>query len=494
MTENSLRSLASIHTSGLAGARRTVAQHIHLIAICGTGMGSLAVLLKNLGHRVTGSDQHIYPPMSTQLHDWGIPLYEGFKAAHLQPHPDVVVVGNAVSRGNPEAEAAEKAGVPVMSFPQALAHFLIGDRHAVVVAGTHGKSTTTALIAWLLDHAGCEPGFFVGAVMRNFPTPIRLGEGEHVVVEGDEYDSAYFDKGPKFLHYRPRTAVLTALEFDHADIYPDLAHVRSAFARFVRLLPAEGCLIACADDTGVRSLCAEEAIAGSVQTYGLQAGADWQAAEWGAGEGGTVMEVLHGGKGFGRFVTTLFGRHNVCNALAAIAVAHRLGVPKEHIASGLASFASLKRRCEVRGEVGGVTVIDDFAHHPTAVGVTLEGLRQAYPGARVWAVFEPRTATTRRKVFQEAYVDALSRADCVVIAEVFRKEELAADQRLSEQQLIEALRARGVAAWFHPDTAAIIAQVSGEAQDGDLVVVMSNGGFDNIHERFLTALRQKAEA
>ena len=469
-------------------------QHIHLIAICGTGMGSLAVLLKSLGHRVTGSDQHIYPPMSTQLHDWGIPLYEGFKAAHLQPHPDLVVVGNAVSRGNPEAEAAAKAGVPVMSFPQALAHFLIGERHAVVVAGTHGKSTTTALIAWLLDHAGCEPGFFVGAVMRNFPTPIRLGGGEHVVVEGDEYDSAYFDKGPKFLHYRPRTAVLTALEFDHADIYRDLAHVRSAFARFVRLLPAEGCLIACADDPGVRSLCAEEAIAGSVQTYGLHAGADWQAAEWGAGEGGTVMEVLHGGKGFGRFVTTLFGRHNVCNALAAIAVAHRLGVPKEHIASGLASFASLKRRCEVRGEVGGVTVIDDFAHHPTAVGVTLEGLRQAYPGARVWAVFEPRTATTRRKVFQEAYVDALSRADCVIIAEVFRKEELAADQRLSEHQLIEALRARGVAAWFHPDTAAIIAQVSGEAQDGDLVVVMSNGGFDNIHERFLTALRQKAEA
>ena len=364
----------------------------------------------------------------------------------------------------------------------------------MVVAGTHGKSTTTALIAWLLENAGRDPGFFVGAVMRNFPAPIRLGGGEHVVVEGDEYDSAYFDKGPKFLHYRPRTAVLTALEFDHADIYRDLAHVRSAFARFVRLLPAEGCLIACADDPGVRSLCAEEAIAGGVQTYGLKAGADWQAAEWGAGAGGTVMEVLHGGKGFGRFVTTLFGPHNVCNALAAIAVAHRLGVPKERIASGLASFASLKRRCEVRGEVGGVTVIDDFAHHPTAVGVTLEGLRQAYPGARLWAVFEPRSATTRRKVFQEAYVDALSRADRVVIAEVYRKEQLAADERLSEQQVVEALKARGMAAWFHPDTAAIVAQVSGEAQDGDLVVVMSNGGFDNIHERLLTALRQKAEA
>ena len=469
-------------------------QHIHLIAICGTGMGSLAVLLKTLGHRVTGSDQHIYPPMSTQLRDWGIPLYEGFKAAHLQPHPDLVIVGNAVSQDNPEAEAAKQIGAPVMSFPQALADFLIGERHAVVVAGTHGKSTTTALIAWLLEYAGRDPGYFVGAVMRNFPTPIRLAAGEHVVVEGDEYDSAYFDKGPKFLHYRPRTAVLTALEFDHADIYRDLAHVRSAFARFARLLPAEGCLIACADDPGVRSLCAEEAIASEVQTYGLDAGADWQAAEWGAGEGGTVMEVLHNGNVFGRFVTTLFGPHNVRNALAAIAVAHRLGVPRERIASGLASFAGLKRRCEVRGEVGGVTVIDDFAHHPTAVGLTLQGLRQAYPGARLWVVFEPRSATTRRNVFQNAYVDALSRADRVVISEVYRKEQLAAHERLSEERLVEALKARGLAAWFHPDTAAIVAQVSGEAKEGDLVVVMSNGGFDNIHERLLTALRQKAEA
>ena len=469
-------------------------QHIHLIAICGTGMGSLAVLLKTLGHRVTGSDQHIYPPMSTQLHDWDIPLLEGFKAIHLQPLPDLVVVGNAVSRGNPEAEAAERAGVPVMSFPQALSQFLIGERHAVVVAGTHGKSTTTALIAWLLDHAGCDPGFFVGAVMRNFTTPIRLGAGTHVVVEGDEYDSAYFDKGPKFLHYRPRTAVLTASEFDHADIYRDLAHVRSAFARFVHLLPAEGCLMACADDPGVRSLCAEETIAASVQTYGVEAGADWQATEWAVGGGGTVMEVHHGGKRFGRFVTTLFGRHNVGNALAAIAVAHRLGVPRERIASGLASFAGLKRRCEVRGEVGGVTVIDDFAHHPTAVGVTLEGLRQAYPGARLWAVFEPRSATTRRKVFQEAYVDALGRADRVVIAEVYRKDELAGDERLSEERLVKALNARQVPAWFSPDTAAIVEQVCGNVRTGDVVAVMSNGGFDNIHDRLLTALRQKTEA
>ena len=469
-------------------------QHIHLIAVCGTGMGSLAILLRTLGHRVTGSDRHMYPPMSTQLQQWGIPLHEGFRAAHLQPRPDLVIVGNAISRGNPEAEAAQDGGVPVLSFPQALAHFLIGERHGVVVTGTHGKSTTTALIAWMLDHAGLDPGFFVGAVTRNFPAPIRLGAGAHVVVEGDEYDSAYFDKGPKFLHYRPQTAVLTSLEFDHADIYRDLGHVRSAFESFVHLLPAEGCLLACGDDPRVRSLCAEVPIRAQVETYGLADGVNWQAAEREAREGGTTFEVLYNGKPFGRFVTTLFGPHNVCNALAGIAVAHRLGVVRDGIASGLRSFAGLKRRCEVRGEAAGVTVIDDFAHHPTAVGVTLQGLRQAYPGARLWVVFEPRSATTRRRVFQRAYVDALSHADRVVVAEVFRKEELERDERLSEHLLVQRLNDSGVPSWFYPDTADIIARVCQEALRGDVVAIMSNGGFDNIHERLLRALQQKAEA
>ena len=469
-------------------------QHIHLVAVCGTGMGSLAILLKALGHHVTGSDLHVYPPMSDQLQQWGIQLHEGFRASHLQPRPDLVIVGNAISRGNAEAEAAQDAGVPVMSFPQALAQFLIGERHGVVVAGTHGKSTTTALIAWLLDHAGLDPGYFVGAVTRNFAAPIRLGAGAHVVVEGDEYDSAYFDKGPKFLHYRPRTAVLTALEFDHADIYRDLEHVRSAFRRFARLLPAEGCLLACGDDPGVRSLCEEERISARVETYGLAGGVDWQAAAWQGGNCGAALEVLHNGKPFGRFVTPLFGAHNARNALAAIAVAHRLGVARDRIASGLRSFAGLKRRCEVRGEAAGVTVIDDFAHHPTAVGLTLQGLREAYPAARLWVVFEPRSATTRRRVFQRAYVDALSHADRAVVAEVYRKEELEREERLSEDLLVEELNERGVPSWYYPDTADIIARVCEEALHGDVVAIMSNGGFDNIHERLLRALQQKAEA
>ena len=249
-------------------------QHIHLIAACGTGMGSLAGMLKARGYHVTGSDQHVYPPMSTQLQAWGIPLYNGFSAEHLVPRPDLVIVGNAVSRDNLEAMATEQAGIPVMSFPQALAHFFIQERHSVVVTGTHGKSTTTALIAWLLQHAGYEPGFFVGAVMRNIDGSFGLGQGPHFVVEGDEYDSAYFDKGPKFLHYRPRTAVLTSLEFDHADIYRDLDHVRSAFARFIPLLPADGCLVACHDAPHVRELLATVPIAAPIQTYGLESGAE----------------------------------------------------------------------------------------------------------------------------------------------------------------------------------------------------------------------------
>jgi len=293
-------------------------QHMHLIAACGTGMGSLAGMLKARGYHVTGSDQHVYPPMSTQLQAWGIPLYNGFSAEHLVPRPDLVIVGNAVSRDNPEAMATEQAGIPVMSLPQALAHFFIQERHSVVVTGTHGKSTTTALIAWLLQHAGYEPGFFVGAVMRNIDGTFGLGQGPHFVVEGDEYDSAYFDKGPKFLHYRPRTAVLTSLEFDHADIYRDLDHVRSAFARFIPLLPADGCLVACHDAPHVRELLATVPIAAPIQTYGLESGAEWQAVAWHADATGTHLTVHHHGQPVGSFTSPLFGPHNVHNVLAAV--------------------------------------------------------------------------------------------------------------------------------------------------------------------------------
>jgi UDP-N-acetylmuramate: L-alanyl-gamma-D-glutamyl-meso-diaminopimelate ligase len=466
-------------------------KHIHLIAACGTGMGSLAGMLKARGYQVTGSDQQVYPPMSTQLQAWGIPLYNGFSAEHLVPRPDLVIVGNAVSRDNPEAMATQQAGIPVMSLPQALAHFFIQDRHSVVVTGTHGKSTTTALIAWLLQHAGYEPGFFVGAVMCNIDGTFGLGQGPHFVVEGDEYDSAYFDKGPKFLHYRPRTAVLTSLEFDHADIYRDLDHVHSAFARFVPLLPADGCLVACHDAPHVRELLTTVPSAAPIQTYGLEAGAEWQAVAWQADTTGTHITVHHHGQLFGTFTSPLFGPHNVQNVLAAIAVTHRLGLSPTQIAAGLATYAHIKRRCEVRGVVRGITVLDDFAHHPTAVRVTLEGVRQAYPGARLWAVFEPRSATSRRAVFQHEYAEAFRVADRVLIADVYHhREQLPPEARFSPKTLVEALQAHGVGAWFYPTTEEIIAHLYRDTQPGDVILIMSNGGFENIHQRLLTALAQ----
>ena len=468
--------------------------HIHLIACCGTGMGSLAGMLKARGYHVTGSDQHVYPPMSTQLQAWGVPIYEGFRPANLHPRPDLVVVGNAVSRDNPEAAAVRQAGIPALSFPQALTYFFIQERHAVVVTGTHGKSTTTALLAWLLSHAGCDPSVFVGAVMQNFDSTFRLGQGPHMVVEGDEYDSAYFDKAPKFLHYRPRTAVLTSIEFDHADIYRDLQQVHAAFSRFLHLLPADGQLIACSDQSPVQEQLAGMSLAVPVQTYGVRSDADWCAVDCQPQEHGMQLTVLYQGALFSRLTSPLLGYHNVQNLLAAVAVANHLGLSAAQIAAGLSSFRNIKRRCEIRGKVGGVTVIDDFAHHPTAVSVTLEAVRQAYPDTRLWAVFEPRTATSRRTIFQQDYTDALALADRVVIADVYNKDRLPSAERLSPEALVAALRTRQVPAWFHPTTQAIIDHLCREAQRSDVMLIMSNGGFDNIHQRLLTALTQSSVA
>lgn len=467
--------------------------HIHLVGCCGTAMGSLAGMLKSRGYRITGSDQHVYPPMSTQLEAWGIPIYEGFDARHLDPRPDFVVVGNVATRDNAEAAAVRELGIPAMSFPQALAHFFIQDRHGVVVTGTHGKSTTTALIAWVLTHAGWDPNVFVGAVMRNFDSTFRLGDGPHMVIEGDEYDSAYFDKGPKFLHYRPRTAVLTSMEFDHADIYRDFAHVRSAFTRFLDIMPAEGCLVACVDHHQVREVLANHPVASTVQTYGIEAGADWHAESYTSSPDGMELTVCRRNQPYGQFRVPLFGPHNVQNVLATIAVADHLGLSPAQIASGLATYAHIKRRLEVRGTVRDVTVIDDFAHHPTAVQVTLEGVRQAYPGKRIWAVFEPRTATSRRNVFQQDYVQALQGADYVILSDIHRKESLSPSERLSPETIVEVLRGQIAGAAFYADTRGIIDHLCRDTRPGDVVVVMSNGGFDNIHERLLTALAQRRD-
>jgi UDP-N-acetylmuramate: L-alanyl-gamma-D-glutamyl-meso-diaminopimelate ligase len=472
--------------------RFSALRHIHLIACCGTGMGSLAGMLKTCGYHVTGSDQHVYPPMSTQLQSWGVPIYHGFGPENLSPRPDLVIVGNAVSRDNTEVVAMLQAGIPGLSFPQALAYFFLQKRHTVVVTGTHGKSTTTALIAWLLSHAGYDPGFFVGAVMQNFASTFGLGHGEHFVVEGDEYDSAYFDKAPKFLHYRPRTAVLTSVEFDHADIYRDLRQVRAAFVRFLHLLPPDGRLIACSDQPQVQELLAGTPLAVPVQTYGLQPDADWRAVACQPQGHGMRATVLYRGEPYGQFVSPLLGHHNVQNLLAAIAVTSHLGLSPMQITAGLATFQHIKRRCEIRGEADGITIIDDFAHHPTAVQVTLEAVRLAYPKSRLWAVFEPRTATSRRGIFQQDYAVALRLADRVLLADVFRKAQLPEAERLSPVTLVQALRRQSVPAWFHPTTEAIIKHVCREAQPSDVIIIMSNGGFEDIHQRLLTALQHRA--
>ena len=470
----------------------TPLHHIHLIACCGTGMGSLAGMLKARGYHVTGSDQHVYPPMSTQLESWGIVLHQGFRPEHLQPRPHLVIVGNAVSQDNPEVIAAHQMGIPALSFPQALASFFIQQRHAVVVAGTHGKSTTTALIAWLLCHAGYDPSFFVGAVMRNVDSTFRLGQGEHMVVEGDEYDSAYFDKAPKLLHYRPRTAVLTSVEFDHADIYRDVQQVRAAFIRFLHLLPPDGCLVACGDDPGVQDILATTALPAPVQTYGFQPRADWEAVDCQPQGPHMQVTILYRGKTVGRLSSPLMGRHNAQNLLAAVAVSRRFGLSIAQIADGLRTFQNIKRRCEIRGAVDGITVIDDFAHHPTAVRATLQAVRQSYPDARLWAVFEPRSATSRRAIFQQEYAAALGLADRVVVAGVYRQDRLSSADRLSPEVLIHTIQAQGVSAWFHPTTQAIIDHLCQDAQRQDVILIMSNGGFENIHQRLLTALAQRS--
>jgi UDP-N-acetylmuramate: L-alanyl-gamma-D-glutamyl-meso-diaminopimelate ligase len=463
-------------------------RHIHLIAICGVGMSALAGLLQAKGFRVTGSDQHVYPPMSTQLAALGIEVRQGFSPAHLADNPDLVIVGNAVSRTNPEVRAMLALGLPFLSLPQALAAFFLRDRHPIVVAGTHGKTTTAALLAWVLEVAGLRPSFMIGGVPRDFGSNYRLGEGPYFVVEGDEYDTAFFDKGPKFLHYRPQTAILTSVEFDHGDIYRDLDHVKDAFRRFLRILPRHGFLAAGRDFPHVNDLL--PAAACPWEGYGCSGGAEWRAAEVECGEVATRFVVLRGGRRLGAVEWGLAGRHNVQNALGVIAVASHLGIPFARIQEGLRTFTGVRRRQEVRGVVRDIVVIDDFAHHPTAIRETLAALRARYRGRRQWAIFEPRSATSRRATFQHAFVDALAEADRVVIAGLYNPEHIPAGERLSPERLARDIAARdGKEARYIPDVDAIVAHVAGRAQPGDVIVIMSNGGFGGIHEKLLGALR-----
>jgi UDP-N-acetylmuramate: L-alanyl-gamma-D-glutamyl-meso-diaminopimelate ligase len=463
-------------------------QRIHLIGICGTAMATLAALLKHRGHDVRGSDQNVYPPMSDFLAAERIPIASGFAAEHITSDLDLVVVGNAISRGNPELEAVLERKIRYCSLPEAVReHFLWGAR-SLVMAGTHGKTTTTALTGWLLTAARADPTVLVGGIALNFGSEgssYRVGEGRDFVIEGDEYDSAFFDKTAKFLKYLPDVAVVNNIEFDHADIYPDLAAVQLAFRRLVNLVPRNGLLLLGADS--LHAVALRDAAVSPVETFGLGSDSTWQAHDVRHHDGVTEFSVRRHGAPFGHFQSPLLGLHNVRNALAAIAAATFVGVPAGDLADGLRQFKGIKRRLETVGVTRGVTVLDDFAHHPTAVHETLAALRTGYPGRRIWAVFEPRSASSCRRIFQEDFAAAFGGADQVVIAGVFRS-SLPESERLSPERLVADLRARGQEAHYIPGIDDIVRTIVREHRGGDVVVLMSNGGFGGIHRRLLQAL------
>ncbi len=464
--------------------------HIHLIAIAGVGMAALAAMLKERGYQVTGSDQGVYPPISDFLAQAGIPVMQGYRAENLVPAPDLVIVGNAVSRTNPEVAALLQTSIPYLSFPQALGQFFLDGKRPLVVAGTHGKTLSTALLAWVLEKAGRQPGLLVGGLSKNFGRGYQLGAGEFFVVEGDEYDSAFFDKGPKFLHYRPQALVLNAVEFDHADIYRDLEQVKEAFARLLALVPPGAPLMVCSDFPAALEVA--HAARKPFATFGLHGNAEWQVQH--VIDDGTHLSftVTHNHKEIGRFTTSLMGRMNVRNALGVSALCCALGLSAAEIAPGMESFLGVERRQEVVGEAKGVTIIDDFAHHPTAVTVTIEAVRLRYPGRRLWAVFEPRSNTCRRRVFQKPLTNALALADQVVVGPVYSKPQdpLAAEELFSPAELATDLRAVGKEARAGERVDEICAVLAAACRPGDVVLLMSNGAFGGLPRKLLAALQR----
>jgi UDP-N-acetylmuramate: L-alanyl-gamma-D-glutamyl-meso-diaminopimelate ligase len=459
---------------------------IHMIAACGTGMGALASLLKDMGFNVTGSDHKIYPPMSNFLAQKGIKIADGFNGKNISSDTDLVVVGNAVSKDNIEVVETDKMGLCFCSMPQALNRFIAAGKKQIIITGTHGKTTTSSILAWMLYKAGLDPTFMIGGLLKNFDSNYRLGKGEHIIIEGDEYDTAFFDKGAKFLHYDPYIALLTSVEFDHADIFKDMNHVKEAFDGFISSIAQKGTLVAFDDDKNV-----EELISGrkcKVERYGRNMDSTWRIINISIESPWTFFEVLKQGRAFGTFKTNLIGMHNLLNVLSAIAVADRLNIPCEVIAGALETFKGIKKRQEVRGIKGGITVMDDFAHHPTAVRETIRAARPFYTKGRIVAVFEPRTNSSMRKVFQNIYPGSFESADLICIRKPPLLEKIPHDERFSSEKLVDDLKNQGKDAYFFPNTELIIDFLVDWAKPGDLILIMSNGGFDNIHDKLLERL------
>jgi UDP-N-acetylmuramate: L-alanyl-gamma-D-glutamyl-meso-diaminopimelate ligase len=472
-------------------------KHIHLIGICGTAMASLAGMLKQRGHRVTGSDAAAYPPMSDFLRDLGIPVAQPFDPKNLDPKPDLVVVGNAISRGNVELEHILDQRIPFCSLPQLLHDEFLRGKEVLVVAGTHGKTTTTSMLAWIFDHAGLDPSFLIGGIAENFGSSFHLGQGKHFILEGDEYDTAFFDKGPKFLHYFPDSVILTSVEFDHADIYKDLNAVEIAFKRLMNLIPRRGRIVAFDGATGesAESPSLERCLAKAfcpVERYGTGLRANWKITNLRLDPDGTSWTVIRDGQPWANFEFVLAGEYNVWNATAAAALASSSGVSNQAIAGALKTFKSVKRRLEVKAQVNGITIIDDFAHHPTAIAGTLKALRARYAGARLWAILEPRSNTLRRRVLQSDLAHSLAGADEVIVANVFRSDAVPENERLELPALAAEIQQNGRPVRLLADADAIVQTIAPELRGGDVVAILSNGGFGGIYEKLPARLRQLA--
>lgn len=461
--------------------------HVHLMGICGTAMASLAGLLKDRGFHVTGSDQNPYPPMSTQLENLGIKIQIGYKAENLTPRPDFVIVGNVISKNNPEAEELLKQKIEYTSLPKAMGDVIIDHRTCVCVSGTHGKTTTSSLMTWVAEVASAKPGYMIGGIPKNFEKSFRNPDKDLFVIEGDEYDTAFFDKVPKFTHYKPTFGILTSIEFDHADIYRDLDHVKEAFIMLLKLIPQKGSLIYWAEDQNIQSILPHLKAPGF--SYGLQKG-DLIAKILKTTESSTEFQVKYKNEDWGVYKLPMSGEYNVLNALSVIATSFLLKFHQDDVKKAFESFKGVKRRQEILGEPRGVLVIEDFAHHPTAVKETIKGIKAKYPQRKLWAVFEPRSATSRRKIFQAEYAKAFALADQVLIAEAFDQSKLNENDRFSSAELVSDISNSGKQAKVYNGVEGIVQDISQGAKSGDMVMIMSNGGFDGIYKKLLTALEK----
>jgi UDP-N-acetylmuramate: L-alanyl-gamma-D-glutamyl-meso-diaminopimelate ligase len=459
-----------------------VIKKIHLVAACGTGMGTLACILKEMGYQVTGSDQNIYPPMSDFLAEKGIKLFSGFDPQNIAHDPDLVIIGNAVPSENLEAKAVLDQKIPYLSMPQAVNQFIAKGKKIILVTGTHGKTTTSAIMAHLLETAGLSPSFLVGGILRDFNSSFQIGSGDYMVIEGDEYDTAFFDKGPKFMHYDPHITIMTGVEFDHADIFRDLDHIKEIFSTFVQKIAPTSHIIACMEDENLNQILEGTT---KIETYGQ--GGDWQFFDHGQRGGRTQARIQGPDRRFD-IETGLVGRHNLMNTLACVAVARKLGIPDTLVQKALATFSGVKRRQEIRGVRRGITVMDDFAHHPSAVRETLAAVKPFYKKGRVIAVFEPRTNTSMRRFFQATYPQAFMAADKTLICNPCVKKNIPKDQRFSPEQLVSDINGMGGDAHHFETPDSVLDYLVPQLKKNDLVLIMSNGGFDNIHARLLARL------